>query len=206
MALRAGQGSLNFGSYSSGTKFARFTPKEFNPFDVFMFRPISAMIFALSAIFSFSACHSSAGEPAATTDSPAVKRPAMSMFKRNPEFRAHVKKEAVAEYRVKTENRLNEMYFSVRLYETPVTMKYLAKCEFEGLTGEDTIKLPDMGTEPHPVLQKGPEKYSCIIGMLDNDKNFRELKKVYMTEKGQELKITTLKHYIVTEDYRLVSQ
>jgi hypothetical protein len=160
---------------------------------------------ALSAASAISACHSSDPAPA-TPDSAGVKHRALPMLRRNPELRAHVKKDPVAEYRVRTTNPLNEMYFTVRLYETPVTMKYVAKVEFEGLTGADTIKLPDMGMEPHPVLQKGPEKYSCIIGLMDNDKNFRELKKVYVTDKGQELKITTLKHYVVTQDYRLVGQ
>jgi len=181
----------------SGTKFARHYPIMHNR---------SLKDLALLAIFILSACHSLSGDPSAATDSPAVKRRALPMFKRNPEFRTRVKKDPVDEYRIRTENSLNEMYFSVRLYETPATMKYLVKMEFEGITGEDTIKLPDMGTPPHPVLQKGPEKYSCIIGLLDNNKNFRELKKVYVTEKGQELKITTLKHYMVTEDYRLVNQ
>jgi hypothetical protein len=155
-------------------------------------------------VLAFSACHSPSGDSSAVTDSPAAKGPALPMFKRNPEFRAHVKKEPVAEYKVKTDDRLNDMYFSVRLYETPLTMKYLARVEFEGITGEDTIRLPDIGTPPHPVLQKGPEKYSCIVGLQDNNKEFRELKKVYVTDKGQELKITTLKHYVVTENYRLV--
>jgi len=160
----------------------------------------------LLVILAISACHSSSGGADAETDSLAAKRPDLPMFKRNPEFREHVKKEPVAEYRVKTDNRLNDMYFSVRLYETPLTMKYLARVEFEGITGEDTIKLPDIGTPPHPVLQKGPEKYSCIVGLQDNNKAFRELKKVYVTEKGQQLKITTLKHYMVTENYRLMDQ
>lgn len=160
----------------------------------------------LVTILAFSACHSPSREPEADVDSSSAKRPALPMFKRNPEMRAHVKKEPVAEYQVKTDNHLNDLYFSVRLYETPVTMKYLAKVEYEGITGEDTIKLPDIGTPPHPVLQKGPEKYSCIIGLRDNNKEFRELKKVYVTEKGQQLKITTLKHYVVTENYRLVNQ
>ena len=158
----------------------------------------------LVIVFAFSACHSPSGTSDATTDSPAVKDPVLPMFKRNPEFRANVKKEPVVEYQVKTDNRLNDMCFSVRLYETPLTMKYLARVEFEGITGEDTIKLPDIGTPPHPLLQKGPEKYSCIIGLQDNNKDFRELKKVFVTDKGQQLKITTLKHYVVTENYRLV--
>jgi len=161
----------------------------------------------LLAIAALPSCHSStAPAPAPATDTPLAQRRDLPLFKRNPETRAHVKKEPVAEYRVKTENQLNDLFFTVRLYETPMTMKYLAKVDFEGLTGEDTIRLPDVGIPPHPVLQKGPEKYSCIIGLMDNNNTFRELKKVYVTGKGSELKITTLKHYRVTEGYRLVSQ
>ena len=171
-----------------------------------MFRSISVVTVALSAVVTLSACHSRSGEASNTADSLAAHHPALPKFRRDPEHRAHVKKEAVAEYKVRTANTLNELYFTVSLYETSETMKYLAKIDFEGLTGEDTIKIPDVGTLPHPVLQKGPEKYSCIAGFLDNDKNFRELKKVYVTDKGQELKITTLKHYMVTEDYHLVGQ
>jgi hypothetical protein len=128
------------------------------------------------------------------------------MFKRNPELRDHVKKEPVAEYKVRTGNKLNELYFTVRLYETKYTMRYLVKMDYEGLGGEDTVKLPDVGTPPHPVLEKGPEKFSCIIGLMDNKNAYHELKKVYVTDKGDELKITTLKHYVVTENYRLVQQ
>lgn len=158
-------------------------------------------------VAAFPACHSStAPAPASANDTPLAKRRDLPMFKRNPETRPHVKKEPVAEYRVKTDNKLNELYFTVRLYETPLTMKYLAKVDYEGLTGEDTIRLPDVGIPPHPALQKGPEKYSCIVGLMDNNNAFRELKKVYVTDKGAELKITTLKHYVVTEGYRLVTQ
>jgi len=169
-----------------------------------MFRPVAFIFFVIVPFLP--ACHSSVREPAPAADSPVARRPVLPMFKRNPEFRTHVKKEPVAEYRVQTDNQLNELYFTVRLYETPVTMKYLAKVDFEGMGGEDTIKLPDLGMPPHPVLQKGPEKYSCIIGLIDNKQAFRELKKVYVKGEGRELKITTLKHYRVTEDYRLVNQ
>lgn len=169
-----------------------------------MFRPVAFIFFIMA--FAFPACHSSVRESAPAADSPATQRPALPMFKRNPELRDHIKKEPVAEYRVRTDNQLNELYFTVRLYETPTTMKYLAKVDFEGMGGEDTIKLPDLGSPPHPVLEKGPEKYSCIIGLIDNNKAFRELKKVYVKDEGKELKITTLKHYVVTEDYRLVNQ
>lgn len=171
-----------------------------------MFRPLSVGVFSVVSTFILLGCHSSPKTPEAAADSPAVTRPALPMFKRNPQFREHVSKEPVAEYKVKTDSKLNDLYFVVQLYETKETMKYRAKVEFEGLEGNDTVKLPDMGTQPKPVLQKGPEEYSCIIGLLDNKQRFRELKKVYVTDKGKQLKITTLKHYIVTEDYRLVGQ
>ena len=163
-------------------------------------------VFSVVSTFILLGCHSSPKTPEAAADSPAVTRPALPMFKRNPQFREHVSNEPVAEYKVKTDSKLNDLYFVVQLYETKETMKYRAKVEFEGLEGNDTVKLPDMGTPPKPVLQKGPEEYSCIIGLLDNKQRFRELKKVYVTDKGKQLKITTLKHYIVTEDYRLVGQ
>jgi hypothetical protein len=161
-------------------------------------------IVSLAAGFVLLGCHSSStNRPDAAPDSPAGKRPALPMFKRNPEFREHVSREPVVEYKVKTDAKLNDMYFIVQLYETKETMKYRARVEFEGLEGDDTVKLPDMGTPPKPVLQKGPEQYSCIIGLMDNHNRFRELKKVYVTDKGRQLKITRLKRYMVTEDYRL---
>jgi len=157
------------------------------------------------AIAGLPACHS-ATAPAPVEDTPAARPRDLPTFKRNPETRDHVKKQAVAEYKVKTDNKLNDLYFSVKLFETPETMKYIARFDYEGLGGEDTIRLPDVGVPPHPVLQKGPEKYSCIIGLMDNTNTFRELKKIYVTDKGSQLKVTTLKHYVVTEGYRLVTE
>ena len=113
-----------------------------------------------------------------------------------------VKKEAIAEYQEKTGHLESE--FAVKLYQTSKTMAFRVDIEYEGLPGTDTIKFPDLGTEPHPVLQKGEDKYSCVIGFLDNDSKFRELKLVHA--KGAELKITTLRHWVVSDHYRLVSQ
>ncbi|NML21806.1 hypothetical protein HHL16_13025 [Pseudoflavitalea sp. G-6-1-2] len=110
-----------------------------------------------------------------------------------PDERTEIKKEAAAEYRVKTDNPLNDWYFSVQLFETKKTFHYLMKLEFEEITGTDTLKLPNFGTMPEPVIKKGPEKYSAIIGFLDKDKQFREYKKVYVA--GEKLKVTALKHY-----------
>lgn len=167
-----------------------------------MFRPFLSVI--LISLVTLSACHSSTSGPSTDTDT--AQHRDLPTFKRNPELRTEVKKEPIAEYKIRTDNKLNELYFSVRLYETTATMKYLAKVDYEGLPAEDTITLPDIGIIPQPVLRKGPEKYSCVIGLLDNDNAFRELKKIYVTDQGKELKITTLKHYRVTESYHLESE
>lgn len=113
-----------------------------------------------------------------------------------PEFRQTVNAEPVAEYKEKTENPLNDWYFSVKLYETPKTFQYLMKLKYEELEGDDTLKLPDLGVMPKPVIRKGPDKYSCIIGFMDNHDQFREYKKVYIT--NDQLKVTALKHYAVS--------
>ncbi len=89
-----------------------------------------------------------------------------------------MKKEPVAEYKEKIEDRLNKnWFFSVRLYETSRTLSYRVNMKYEELEGDDTLKLPDLGTPPKPVIQKGADPYSCMIGFMDNDNKFREYKK-----------------------------
>jgi hypothetical protein len=161
--------------------------------------------FVLIAVLFMPACHSSSADqraPGKDTLLVDVSHPDLPPPKHNPEFRTYVKKEAVAEYQEKT-GRL-EGDFAVKLYQTPKTMAFRVDIDYEGLPGSDTIKFPDLGTEPQPVLQKGADKYSCVIGFLDNDQKFRELKLVHA--KGAELKITTLRRWVVADHYRLVSQ
>lgn len=112
-----------------------------------------------------------------------------------PEYRDTISKSPVAQHQEKVDNPLNNWYFSVKLYETPKTFQYLIKLNYEEIYGEDTLKLPNFGTMPKPVIQKGKEKYSCIIGFMDKENKFREYKKVHV--KGNHLKITALKHYAV---------
>ena len=91
-----------------------------------------------------------------------------------PLQRESVKDEPVAEYKVKTENPLNDWYFHVRLYETPKTFHYLIRLQYEEIKGQDTLKLPNFGMMPRPEIRKGAEQYSCIIGFFDKDNQFRE--------------------------------
>src|SRR5215218_4177828 len=63
-----------------------------------------------------------------------------------PEYRDSVRKEPVAQHQEKVDNPLNNWYFSVKLYETPKTFHYLVKLNYEEISGEDTLKLPNFGT------------------------------------------------------------
>jgi hypothetical protein len=132
-------------------------------------------------------------DEAAKTSTPAIKAPPPA--EKIPMYRTTVNAEPVAEYKEKTENPLNDWYFSVKLYETPKTFQYVMKLKYEELEGDDTLFLPNVGTVPRPVIQKGEDKYSCIVGFMDNHDQFREYKKVYV--KYDQLKVTSLKHYSV---------
>jgi len=143
----------------------------------------------------FISCHLKHQNDSSQADS--IARPAIINSSNNiPEFRKEIKKEPVIEYKEKTDNPLNNWYFSVKLYETQKTYYYLMKLQFEEVKGEDTLKLPNFGYEPKPVIQKGKDKYSCIVGFMDDQNKFREYKLVHV-EDGDHLKVTTLKHYAV---------
>jgi hypothetical protein len=146
----------------------------------------------LFAVFCCTVC--SCGQTASKRD-PGSSQPdtVVNAAANVPAIRDHVSKEPVAQYKVRTENPLNDWYFSVRLYETRKTFQYLIRLQYEEISGEDTLKLPNFGILPQPVIRKGPEKYSCIIGFMDKDNQFREYKKVYVV--NDRLKITALRHY-----------
>ncbi len=113
-----------------------------------------------------------------------------------PALRKKTSPDPICQYREKTDNPLNDWYFSVALFETPRTFDYLLKMQFEEVTGQDTIRLPNFGFLPQPSIQKGKDKYSCIIGFMDANHQFREYKLVHVVG-GRELKLTTLKRYSV---------
>ncbi|MFI5155455.1 MAG: hypothetical protein ACHQEM_04695 [Chitinophagales bacterium] len=115
------------------------------------------------------------------------------------EFRNEIRKEPIATYKEKVENSINDWYFSVQLFETKKTFSFLLKMQYEEVRGEDTVKIPDFGMEPKPVIRKGKDHYSCIIGFMDKENQFREYKEVSVKE-GRELKLTTLNHYTVVAE------
>lgn len=154
-------------------------------------KQLNLIIFSL-AISAIIACEQAPGKDSTDQGTESNKKPLTTSI---PEFRDTVSKAPVAQYQEKVDNPLNDWYFSVKVYETPKTFHYLLKLQYEEIDGEDTLKLPNFGTFPKPVLQKGPERYSCIVGFLDKENKFREYKKVYV--KANHLKITALKHYAV---------
>ena len=94
---------------------------------------------------------------AAAEKTAAVEKPPAEKI---PMYRTTVSTEPVAEYKQKTENPLNDWYFSVKLFETPKTFQYVMKLKYEEMEGEDTLFLPNVGTPPKPVIQKGEDKLS----------------------------------------------
>lgn len=167
-------------------------------------RSILIALSLLSFSILFISCHSSPpDQTASNADSAAAKPPVDAIH--NPEFREQVKKEAVTEYKEKVHDLLNpNWFFSVRLYETSKTLMYRVNMRYEELEANDTLKLPDLGTPPKPVIQKGKDNYSCMIGFMDNDNRFREYKLVSV--KGDQLAIKSIRHYAVTQGYRLVDE
>jgi hypothetical protein len=91
---------------------------------------------------------------------------------------------------------LNNWYFSVGVYQTAKTFHFLLKLQFEELRGEDTLILPNFGIDPKPALEKGKDKYSCLVGFIDKNDSFRAYKMVSVIE-GREIKLSTLHHYAV---------
>src|SRR5580765_9078266 len=106
------------------------------------------------SLYLFPCCHQSQSSSSSKNDSASQVHYSSDDI---PEFRKQVKKEAVAVYKEKTDDPLNDWYFSVRLFETEKTFRYLLKMQFEEIKGEDTLKLPNFGIDPKPELRKGKD-------------------------------------------------
>jgi hypothetical protein len=140
-------------------------------------------------LLSFFSCKSHNTSAETSTDS----LNGLSAVDRVPMYRATINPNPVAEYKEKVKNALNDWYFSVDLYETKKTFYYLINLQFEEVRGVDTLKLPNLGAVPRPQIQKGNDKYSCILGFLDGQNKFNEYKLVSVADGN--IKLTTLKHY-----------
>lgn len=86
--------------------------------------------------------------------------------------------------------------FNVALYETKFTFKYLIKINYKGLEATDSLRIPNLGYAPEPEIKKGDTRPSCIIGFLDDKKQFMEGNEVKFED--NKLKFHTLKTYDVS--------
>jgi hypothetical protein len=95
-----------------------------------------------------------------------------------PEERSTIKPDAVASYREKVPDELNDWQFAVSLYETHNTFKYLVRIQYKELRITDSIMVPDFGMQPKVAIHQGKEPRSCILGFLDKKGHFREYRLV----------------------------
>lgn len=86
--------------------------------------------------------------------------------------------------------------FKISVFETKQTFNYLIKIEYKNIEEEDTLRVPDIGILPSVEIEKGDSiRPSCIVGFLDQDKQFKESKLIYFDD--DKLKVHVLKHYAV---------
>lgn len=112
-----------------------------------------------------------------------------------PEIRGKINPAAVAMYEKSLEDTLNHWKFAVSVFETKFRFKYLLKMKYEEIDEQDTLAIPNFGTEPIVEIHKGKDDFSCIVGFLDKKKQFKEYKQVAI--KNNQMKLTTLKRYFV---------
>ncbi|MEP6466736.1 MAG: hypothetical protein ABJB05_10545 [Parafilimonas sp.] len=113
-----------------------------------------------------------------------------------PQQRSNVNLNAVKTYTETVKSFETTDEFKVSLFETKQTFRYLIKIQYKQLNEEDTLRIPDFGIAPSVAMEKGDSiRPSCIIGFLDEKKQFRESKLIYFEEGS--LKIHVLNHYAV---------
>lgn len=111
--------------------------------------------------------------------------------------RTSVSKTPVKEYSEKVPDSLNDWYYKVQVFETDSTFNYLVKMQYKEVTGEQLIRIPNLGYEPKPELKKGFYDKTVMVGFLDDKGKFMDYKMVYVVD-GQ-LGIRSVKRYTVND-------
>lgn len=112
-----------------------------------------------------------------------------------PEVRKEISKKPVASYLVTLGDPRLDQKFGVEVYETPSTFKYLLAMQYEGIQETDTLKIPNFNTWPVVQVKPGNDSLSCIIGFLNEKKEFMEYK--LLSAKNDQLKLTVLRRFEV---------
>ena len=108
-------------------------------------------------------------------------------------IRDTINKKPVVTFSKKVPDELNDWKFAVNVYETKQRFRYLMKIQYEELRAEDTLKIPNLGIEPTIQIKPGSEPFSCIVGFLDKENQFKEYKLVSI--KDNSLSIHILQRY-----------
>lgn len=110
-----------------------------------------------------------------------------------PSERKNPSSKAVASYLIPMGDPKLDRKFGVEVFETPFTFKYLLSMQYDGTEETDTLRLPELNIMPTVIVKPGPDKLSCIIGFLDEKKNFMEYK--MLIPKNNQLTLKVLKSY-----------
>ncbi|MEP6597040.1 MAG: hypothetical protein ABJA71_13900 [Ginsengibacter sp.] len=112
-----------------------------------------------------------------------------------PGERKEINKKPVASYLVTISDPRLDQKFGIEIYETPATFKYLLVMQYEGIEETDTLKVPNLDTWPIVQVKPGSDSLSCVIGFLNEKKEFMEYK--LLSAKNDQLKLTVLRRYEV---------
>jgi hypothetical protein len=112
-----------------------------------------------------------------------------------PNVRKEINRDPVASYLVTIGDPRLDRKFGIEVFETPYTFKYLLAMQYEGIEETDTLKIPNFDTWPVVQVKPGSDSLSCIIGFLNEKKEFMEYK--LLSAKNDRLKLTVLRRYEV---------
>jgi hypothetical protein len=110
-------------------------------------------------------------------------------------FRKTINTKPVASFSKNVPDEFNNWVFSINVFETKETFKYLMQIKYKELTVTDSLRIPNFGTLPKVILKSGKESLSCIIGFADKKGNFKEYRKAFIDK--DRLRIVSLKSYFV---------
>lgn len=146
------------------------------------------LLFAI--LFLLAACHSEHSEENSQSN-PSVVIPKDTV----PAVRENPLSKPAAQFSEPIGDELNDWKFAVELYETKKTFLYSLRIQAKEVRVNDSVSFPNLGYAPKPVLQKAKEPFTCLIGFLDKEGNFKEYKKVSFI--NDQLRIKTTHSYYV---------
>ncbi len=144
-------------------------------------------IYVASLIVLFLSCNTNTANNKSAEDS------VVYVTDKIPETRSNINPKPVKTYNETVKSFETTDQFKVSLFETKETFHYLIKISYKNLDAEDTLNVPNFGETPSVEIVKGDKRPSCIVGFLDNNKQFRESKLIFF--EGNKIEVHVLKHY-----------